>query len=377
MRISRHLVILLAAASASFLHECLGLRRNCPGIFCANSWLNGLSGVREGVGEVFSTGNRLRGHRYQVIAAPSMEAMAGSLVAKFPQRFEYHKTKWGKFPDGTDRITIGGFSPQNRLADENVLMLASFHNNDVTLSQFSVMITLLQSFISSLTVVLPFYPVGTMERITEEGQVATANTYAQMFSSLPSCGRPTRLILYDLHTLQNRFYLHGNTISSLQTSIPLLLAHIRGTKIDFVAFPDDGASKRFASAFQSSGYPTTACSKLRREGERVVHLAPDADVRGKHVLVVDDLVQSGGTLFECGRALQAAGAATVSAFVAHGVFPGGSWKRFARGGDRQCFETFYLTNSIPTVTDALPADDVFRVLPLHELIVEDLDKYTR
>jgi hypothetical protein len=55
--------------------------------------------------------------------------------------------------------------PVNRISGEHVLFLASFHNNDVTLSQFSVMVTLLQSFIESLTVVLPFYPVGTMERV--------------------------------------------------------------------------------------------------------------------------------------------------------------------------------------------------------------------
>jgi hypothetical protein len=83
-----------------------------------------------------------------------------------------------------------------------------------------------------MTVVLPYSPVGkfllwirisytskihkylpciassgTMERVVKEGQVATAATYAHMFSSLPSCGRPTRLMVYDLHTLQNRFYL--------------------------------------------------------------------------------------------------------------------------------------------------------------------------
>ena len=61
-----------------------------------------------------------------------------------------------------------------------------------------------QSFIESLTVVLPYSPVGTMERVTEEGTVATASTYAHLFSSLPNCGKPTRLMVYDLHTLQNR-----------------------------------------------------------------------------------------------------------------------------------------------------------------------------
>ena len=130
-----------------------------------------------------------------------------TFLQNYPDRFTFHETSWNKFPDGTDNIEIGGFTPDNLISGEHVLFLASFHNNDVTLSQFQVMICLLQSFIESMTVVLPYSPVGTMERVVKEGQVATAATYAHMFSSLPSCGRPTRLMVYDLHTLQNRFYL--------------------------------------------------------------------------------------------------------------------------------------------------------------------------
>jgi phosphoribosylpyrophosphate synthetase len=86
-------------------------------------------------------------------------------------------SQWGKFPDGTDNIEVGGFYPQNRISGEHVLMLCSFHNNDVTLSQFSVMIMLLQSFIESLTIVLPYYPVGTMERVVQEGTVRSADSF--------------------------------------------------------------------------------------------------------------------------------------------------------------------------------------------------------
>lgn len=146
---------------------------------------------------------------YHIIAAEAVEPLASRMEQNYPDRFTFHPTKWNKFPDGTDNIEIGGFSPRNLISGEHILFLASFHNNDVTLSQFQVMICLLQSFIESLTVVLPYSPVGTMERVTREGQVATAATYAHMFSSLPTCGRPTRLMVYDLHTLQNRFYLHG------------------------------------------------------------------------------------------------------------------------------------------------------------------------
>ena len=71
---------------------------------------------------------------------------------------------------------MSGFFPKNLISGEHVLMLCSFHNNDVTLSQFSVMIMLLQSFIESLTIVLPYYPVGTMERVVQEGQVSYCNS---------------------------------------------------------------------------------------------------------------------------------------------------------------------------------------------------------
>ena len=100
--------------------------------------------------------------------------------------------------------------------------MASFHNNDVALAQFYALVALLESFIESMTIVLPFYPTGTMERVVKEGVVATAATLARLFSHLPSCGRPSRLIIYDLHTLQNRFYLSNHCCPDLRSCIPSL-----------------------------------------------------------------------------------------------------------------------------------------------------------
>jgi ribose-phosphate pyrophosphokinase len=317
--------------------------------------------------------------RYQVFAAEACEPLAERMAREHPDRFTFHPTTWNKFPDGTDNIEIGGFTPHNSVSGERVLFLASFHNNDVTLSQFQVMICLLQSFIESMVVVLPFSPVGTMERVIREGQVATAATYAHMFSSLPNCGRPTRLMVYDLHTLQNRFYLHGNAVASLQTAIPLLKEKMKQTGIDCVAFPDDGAAKRFSAMFQDmDGVDIIVCGKTRGEGDARTVTIQDGNATDRRVVIVDDLVQTGGTLYETGKVLEAAGASSVNAFVTHGVFPDQSWKRFNRGGDRACFDKFWVTNSIPTVTDSLPVKDgVFEVLDLMDLIICDLDHYSR
>jgi len=312
--------------------------------------------------------------RYQLVAAPAWEALALRMEKAYPERFHFHKTSWGKFPDGTDNIEVGGFTPHNVIAGERVIFLASFHNNDVTLSQFQVLVMLLQSFVKELVVVLPYYPVGTMERTVKEGQVATANTYAQMFSNLPSCGKPTRLLIYDLHTLQNRFYLHGNVIGSLKTTIPLLLPEIKKEGIDCVAFPDDGAAKRFAHEFTDLDVEIVTCGKVRDGDERKVTIQ-EGNPENKTIIIVDDLVQSGGTLFECAQVLKAAGAASVSAFCAHGVFPKEAWKRFDKGGDRAVFKNFFLTNSIPTTTDALPEGGVFKVIDLMPQVIFDLDNY--
>ena len=311
--------------------------------------------------------------RFQIICAPVWEELAERMEASYPARFRFHPSTWDKFPDGTDKIEIGGFQPHNVISGSNVIFLASFHNNDVTLSQFSVMVTLLQSFVESLTIILPYYPVGTMERVTEEGQVATANTYARMFSNLPQCGRPTRLMIYDLHTLQNRFYMSGNVIASLCTSVPCVIPVLREEGIDCVAFPDDGAAKRFKHMFD--GFDIIVCGKVRDGDERRVTIQ-EGNARGKHVVIVDDLVQTGGTLVEAGKALLGDGAESVSAFVAHGVFPNEVWKRFMAGGDRDIFRRFWLSNSIPTTTSQLPEDDCFEVVDLMEKIISDLDSFS-
>ena len=166
-------------------------------------------------------------------------------------------------------------------------------------------------------------------------------------------------------------------MASLQTAIPLLKEKIMESNINCVAFPDDGAAKRFSAMFQDMDLEIIVCGKTRGEGDQRNVVIQDGDANGKHIVIVDDLVQTGGTLFESGKVLKEAGAASVNAFVSHAVFPNDSWKRFNVGGDRACFDKFWVTNSIPTVTDKLPVSDgIFEVLDLMDLIIKDLDHFS-
>lgn len=91
--------------------------------------------------------NMSRNKKYLVFAESSQLTLAKNLCDKNPSRFRLLPISWNKYPDGTDNISISGYHPKNEIAGEHILFFASFHNNDVTLSQFSVMIVLLQSFI--------------------------------------------------------------------------------------------------------------------------------------------------------------------------------------------------------------------------------------
>ena len=81
-------------------------------------------------------------------------------------------------------------------------------------------------------------------------------------------------------------------------------------------------------------------------------------------------------MYQCGYACKMAGAMTVSAFVAHAVFPNGAWRAFLpEGAFAGLFEKFFVTNSIPAVTDQmLPGTSVFEVLDISRKIVDDLDR---
>ena len=165
----------------------------------------------------------------------------------------------------------------------------------------------------------------------------------------------------------------------MHTACPLAIDKINAMpaaeRIDCVAFPDDGACKRFAKFFQKhlKGVEIVTCNKVRTDDNKRVVVVSDGSPSAKHVLIMDDLIQTGGTLFECAATLKAAGAKSVSGFVVHAVFPGESWKRFLRGGDRDVFERFWLSSSNPSVCQQIPSGDVFEVLDLAPSIVHDLE----
>ncbi|GJZ23421.1 ribose-phosphate pyrophosphokinase 4 [Tanacetum coccineum] len=148
----------------------------------------------------------------------------------------------GSFDDGFPNLFINNAQD---IRGQHVAFLASFSSPAVIFEQLSVIFALPRLFVASFTLVLPFFPTGSFERMEEEGDVATAFTMARILSNIPvSRGGPTSLVIYDIHALQERFYFGDHVLPLFEIGMPLLkrrLYQLPDAVNVVIAFPNDGA----------------------------------------------------------------------------------------------------------------------------------------
>jgi len=289
-----------------------------------------------------------------------MSKLANS-IAKEQNYIRLGEIQWDEFKDGFPNLRVKNVEA---VRNKDIVFLASFDAPKEIFKQLAIIYEIPRFAVRSLKIVLPFYPTGTMESVTEEGEIATAATLARMISAIPNTmSGPTQIIIYDIHALQQRFYFSDSIIPRLETAIPILKNRIRSLDNAAIAFPDEGAWKRFGAMF--SEYSLITCHKIRKNGKRIVTIK-EGDPSGKHVIIVDDLVMTGGTLLECKKVLFARGASKVSAYVTHGVFPQASWTKFIEAD----FSFFWMTDSCPRTVEAIQTKVPFEVLSLSGSISE-------
>ena len=257
---------------------------------------------------------------------PETEELAKKVAAVENSNITLGKIRWRKFADSFPDLLV---EDAESIRNKHVAFLGSFHNPSVIFeqvrrsevllaalphaslnaSQISVIYALPRLFVSSFTLVLPFFPTGTMERVETEGDVATAFSLARILTNVPpSRGGPTSLVIFDIHALQERFYFGDAVLPLFESGVPLLIERLKSLPDHdniTIAYPDEGAWKRFHNAFKD--FPEVICSKVRDGNKRIVRVK-EGEAKGRHVVIVDDLVQSGGTLIECHGALETMGA---------------------------------------------------------------------
>ncbi len=309
-----------------------------------------------------------------VFFAPEMRKVAEDAVAQSQGHLVLGEINWARFDttNGWPNLFIPNASD---LQFHDVMFICCFHSPLVVFEQLSALYALARYGARSLKIVVPFFPTGTMERIDRVGEVATAATLASILSIVPHClSGPAQLVFFDIHALQEQFYFTDNVIVQLKNCTHLLKQRLREIQAKtyekvVICFPDDGAYKRFHTNFP--GFEIVVCQKIRQGKERIVSIRDGKEflTKGVHVIIVDDLVKSGGTLIECAKVILTEGASFVSCYVTHAVFPNGEWTRFWHKSDPVVkFSNFWITDSVPPVAEQAKQHTPFEVLSVATLI---------
>jgi len=320
--------------------------------------------------------------RIVLLYSPVMQTMANSIALRFPHMFRMVSIQWDHFPDGSPNID---FYSDKYMTNRDVLFLGSLEEGAPLLDQVSLLIALPRQAVRSLTICFPYYNTGTHELVSREGILATAEPMAKIISNSleMTCNGLPVLQMFDIHNLTTRFYFGKQVQPRMLSAVPMLKNKIREWEEELdnkmvLCFPDQGAQKRFTELFRDMEHnPRIVLGKKRDGTKRILHvvqgLSELMSPLVSHILIVDDLVQSGATLYESFKLLtQLYPLAKISAYVTHAVFPEQGWVHFLPDGKYAGLERFYVTNTISRSVRHLIGQAPFEVLDVSDTIVNDL-----
>ncbi|MBE6520746.1 MAG: ribose-phosphate diphosphokinase [Thermoplasmata archaeon] len=221
---------------------------------------------------------------------------------------EFIQASTTRFPDGEcytrlDRESIDSDAViiQNTYPDGNLIEMLLIRDAAITLGA------------KRITMVIPYFGYARQDRLFKPGEPMSARVMCDILDRI--CDKVITIDLHKESTLDNFTHAHKD----LKAAGPIA-EYFRGKGIDMVLSPDIGASARAKDVGDRLGVPYDHLEKTRLSGTEVRIAPAKADCAGKRILIVDDMISTGGTIIAAAAALKQAGAVSVSVACTHGVF---------------------------------------------------------
>jgi ribose-phosphate pyrophosphokinase len=209
----------------------------------------------------------------------------------------------------------------------------------------------------STTAVVPYLGYARQDRVKREGQPLAAKVVAEALGS----GAFDQLLTVDLHSAVAAACVRSPIahLTAVNTLVDALRPRL--CKDSIVVSPDLGAVKLAEAFAQLLDLPLAVVHKTRLSGAEVSVASVMGEVRGKHPIVVDDLISTGATLDAAIDALLALGCAPeITVAATHGLFVGRALERLRRPE----LVLALTTDSLPLVAGLAPCHQVVSVAPL-------------
>jgi ribose-phosphate pyrophosphokinase len=246
--------------------------------------------------------------------------------------------------------------------DVFVLQSTSYPTNDNLMELLICIDALKRASARRITAVIPYFGYARQDRKPGPRTPISAKLVANLITRAGT----DRVLTLDLHAgqLQGFFDIPTDNLYSVPVMTRDLKTHHDIANVTIVS-PDVGGVVRARALAKRLDAPLAIVDKRReRPGESEV-MNIIGNVAGRRCILFDDIVDSGGTLCNAAEALMEAGAASVMAYITHGVLSGGAVARITASK----IEELVITDSIQP-TEAILAAPNIRVCPIATLIGE-------
>ena len=242
-----------------------------------------------------------------------------------------------RFSDGEIFVEI---QESVRGADTFIIQSTCHPVNDSLMELLIMADSLKRSSAASITAVVPYYGYGRQDRKVQPRVPITAKLVADLLTAAGI----TRVISMDLHAsqIQGFFNIPFDHLFAKPVLTNYISQNYNPEKLIMVS-PDAGGVERARAFAKRLDVPLAIIDKRRVKANEVGGMSLIGDVKGRHAIIVDDMIDTAGTLIQATKVLIDYGAEQVSAVCSHGVFSGSAYERIR---DSQLKEVI-CTDTIP------------------------------
>lgn len=262
-----------------------------------------------------------------VIGGTSSKKLAQDLAKELDSK--YVQAQVSRFPDGECYVRI-----EEDSLDDDVIVVQNTHPDNNLVEMLLIQDAALGLGAKSVTSVIPYFGYSRQDERFNKGEALSAKVMIDIMNLTSA-----RLASVDVHKPVVLDWFKGEAYNI--SAAHCIGEFFKDSGIDLVLAPDEGALDRAAAVAEAINAEFDNLEKTRLSGE-VVRMAPkNVDAKDKSVLIVDDIISTGGTIEAAANQLKVLGAKSVIAVCTHGLFAKDALDRL-----RKCCNAVYSTNTI-------------------------------
>ena len=278
--------------------------------------------------------------KFTVVGGNASKDLAKRIARRLKAKYVDVDTR--TFPDGESKITF-----RHNLKKSVVLIVQSTYPPvDTNLLQILSIISEVKKISSKIYAIMPYMGYARQDRQFLNGEIATMSVVAKMLQAAGA----KKAITVDIHskTALRHFKIPTENVSA----IPELAKYLKKLKLKnpVIVSPDTGGSlraKKFADILKSD-FITLKKSRNRKTGKVNIQ-STKADVKGKDLIIVDDIISTGGSVVKATKFLKKQECKRVFVVCTHGLLVGDAEKNIKKAGVTQIISTNTIPRSISKV----------------------------